>query len=212
MIAVGGSSGTNCPTTQTFPVDEVSPPYTMPLTCYGEVTSVSATPMIWKCGANDSCPGCTPSGTSQPTVTWASERTFCAATSQLQYKNGDFCVDSLSSERLCVLTDGSKACPAGFPTSHGRFYTGTSGSPVCTCGGCGSNSGSCDQAEYNFNQDQTPLATITSAGGSRTIMTVTTELRASITGPAMAATCKDARASQTGNVTGAGAMTVCCAL
>jgi hypothetical protein len=211
-MSSSASASNPCPSTQSFQVDQVSPPSTMPLTCYGTVNSVSASPLTWKCGSADECPGCVPTGTSRPSVDWATERTFCSAASTLTCKDGSVCVATSPSEGLCVMTAGSRTCPAGFPKNQGTFFTGTSGTPVCTCGGCGSSSGTCAQATYNFAQAGTALATITSTGGARTITSDTLEFRATITGNARAASCNDASATQTGSASGSGPMTVCCAL
>ena len=167
------------------------------------------------------CGGCSPTGTSRATVDWSTEKAFCETSGYLTCKDNSVCLPSTAS---CLLTDGERSCPSGFPRRE-VLYSGLSGSPTCTCTGCeGSTADPCSNAKYQFNEAGRSIGQIGSSGGQLDITSVTEEFRATICGTAesSSAYCKAApsanqgrcaapQTESTGRLTPNDPMTVCCA-
>jgi hypothetical protein len=148
-------------------------------------------------------------------ATWDSSVDFCALpTAATTCGSGGKC----TSGKFCLMAAGNQSCPSGFTPqgSAGGWYTGTSGSPSCGCGGCGSKTAAaCNIAVAEFYDqtcsDSTYLGyfDIGNAGYIFDVAWPARTLAANID-PPLQGTCNAPQVTSTGSFGATGQTTVCC--
>lgn len=189
------------------------------------VTTIKASGLSFSGCTGGTCSNCNPQGSSVASTEWGSTTKFCAiGASVATCASGKKCPPA--GRPLCLLSSGSKQCPAGFTESGSGWFTDARAG-ACACSGCGIASGQdCSGAKWAFGYGVCPAAsirnsgtsvdsfyTLSAAGGTGqypTQVAVASELIGSIVGSPSAATCSKPMAVPTGDSTGTNEQTLCC--